>query len=1039
MNNLLNYILVAFLVSHIAIAQQLGGTITDADSGMPLPGATVLVKGTTNGTTTDFDGLFQLDNVSSDAILVISYIGYETQEVAVNNNTNFTIALSAVADALEEIVVVGYGTQRKKEVTGAVSVLGAKAIEKLNPVRTEQALQGQIAGVNISSQSGSPGAGLNIRIRGITTNGNNAPLILVDGNRIGDLNALNPNDIQSINVLKDATAGIYGVQASNGVILITTKSGRKDSELDVQVDSYTGFQTTSKKIDLMNAFDFAQYVNDATGKTEFFVYPQTGTDWQDEVFQKAAISEINTTVKGGGDKSAYSIGAGYLTQDGIVGGSNNNYERYNARINYQYDILDNLKLTANALHFYSTKRNLPEGGNGSVLFSAVNLNPNMPVYDENGNFSLADDLSQREIMNPVAQIHNASNINRTSKWTGLAALEYSFWENFTVKSQFNINHATVLEDEFRPELYYGGGKQDNYPSTMTLAGLTDAKIENEVRDFGANYDDWTWDNTITYTNTFNDDHNLTVLLGTSLYRNRGLFFGETASTETGTNRVGQTVWDPGMKRPTINRFDEADLESGADWFDTRLSSIFTRVQYDYKGKYLFSGVFRRDVSSLFSAEDDRNIGYFPSGSIGWNISEEAFLQNVEWISSLKLRMSYGILGNDRIPIFKYITRLDGSSLYASGDSSVIFGKSAGGLGNKDLKWEEQESTNLGLDMRLFDNKLNISVDAYQKVTKDLLLQPEASALPGGAAPGSSQPFVNAGTVRNRGLEFTIGYNNSIGDDFSFNMNYNFSTIDNEVLSLNGRTTPRIAEFGIGLGQIGVTRMEPGLPLGHYFGYKTNGIYQTQAEIDALDAVFAAANPSGDGIYHNDAMPGDFRFVDVNGDGEITEKDRTNIGDPIADFEMGFSFGFNYKNLDFSANAFASIGHEMVRNYEINHKFANKGTYMLRRWQGSGTSNAMPRAAVSSINSNYFNDFHVEDASYVRLQNVQIGYNLTELLGDNASVDSFRIYLSGNNLFTITDYKGYDPSANTGAPLGGALDKGFYPIASTYLIGINLNF
>ena len=494
-----------------------------------------------------------------------------------------------------------------------------------------------------------------------------------------------------------------------------------------------------------------------------------------------------------------------------------------------------------------------------------------------------------------------------------------------------------------------------------------------------------------------------------------------------------------MERPTTNRFDENQLESGADWFDTRLSSIFARVQYNYKGKYLFSGVFRRDVSSLFSAEDGRNIGYFPSGSIGWNIAEENFLQNVDWISSLKLRMSYGVLGNDRIPIFKYITRLDGSSLYASGASSVIFGKAAGGLGNKNLKWEEQESTNLGLDMRLFDNKLNISVDAYEKQTKDLLIQPEASALPGGAAPGSSQPFVNAGTVRNRGFEFAIGYNNTIGDDFSFNMNYNFSTIDNEVLSLNGRTTPVDGEFGIGISQRGITRMEPGLPLGHYYGYKTNGIYQTQAEIDALDAAFAAANPSGDGIYHNDAVPGDLRFVDIDGDGEITEKDRTNIGDPIADFEMGFSFGFNYKNLDFSANAFASIGHEMVRNYEINHKFANKGTYMLRRWQGSDTSNSIPRAAVSSSNSNYFNDFHVEDASYVRLQNVQIGYNLTKLLGENAAVDNFRIYLSGNNVFTITDYKGYDPSANTGAPLGGALDKGFYPIASTYLIGINLNF
>jgi TonB-dependent SusC/RagA subfamily outer membrane receptor len=318
MNNLLNYILVVFFVSYIAIAQQLSGTITDADSGLPLPGATVLVKGTTNGTTTDFDGIFQLTNVSTNAILVISYIGYETQEIAVNNTTNFTIALSSAADALEEVVVVGYGTQRKKEVTGAVSVLGAKDIEKLNPVRAEQALQGQIAGVNITSQSGSPGAGLNIRIRGITTNGDNKPLILVDGNRIGDLNALNPNDIQSINVLKDATAGIYGVQASNGVILITTKSGRKNSELDLQIDSYTGFQHTSKKIELMNAFDFAQYVNDVRNKTEFFVYPQTGTNWQDEVFETASISEVNTTLKWGTEKAAYSAGFGYLTHDGTA-------------------------------------------------------------------------------------------------------------------------------------------------------------------------------------------------------------------------------------------------------------------------------------------------------------------------------------------------------------------------------------------------------------------------------------------------------------------------------------------------------------------------------------------------------------------------------------------------------------------------------------------------------------------------------------------------------------------------------------------------
>lgn len=1038
MNNLLNYILVVFFVSYIAIAQQLSGTITDADSGLPLPGATVLVKGTTNGTTTDFDGIFQLTNVSSNAILVISYIGYETQEIAVNNTTNFTIALSSAADALEEVVVVGYGTQRKKEVTGAVSVLGAKDIEKLNPVRAEQALQGQVAGVNITSQSGSPGAGLNIRIRGITTNGDNKPLILVDGNRIGDLNALNPNDIQSINVLKDATAGIYGVQASNGVILITTKSGRKNSELDLQIDSYTGFQHTSKKIELMNAFDFAQYVNDVRNKTEFFVYPQTGTNWQDEVFETASISEVNTTLKWGTEKAAYSAGFGYLTQDGIVGGNNNNYERYNARINFQYDILDNLTLTTNALHFYSTKRNLPEGGNGSVLFSAINLNPDMPVYDEEGNFYYANKLSNRDVMNPVAQVHNASNIHRTSKWTGLAALEYSFWKNIKIKSQFNINHASVLEDEFRPELFYGGGKAHNYPSTMNEANLTDAKIENEVRDFGANYDDWTWDNTITYTDTFNDDHNLTVLLGTSLFKNKGVFYGNVGSTDTGTNKVGQSVWDAGMK--IVPRFDATELENGDDWYDTRLSSVFTRIQYNYRGKYLFSGVLRRDVSSQFSKVDNRNVGYFPSGSIGWNVSEENFLQNVNWISNLKLRVSYGIIGNDRIESFRYLTRLNGSSSNASGSGSIVLGKAAGKLGNPLLKWEEQESTNLGLDLQLFENKLNITVDAFQKHTKDLLLEPQAAGSLGSLAPGSSPPLVNAGTVRNKGIEFALGYNDSVGDDFNFSINYNFSTIDNEVISLNDRETPIGGEFGIGISQTGITRMEPGLPLGHYYGYKTDGIYQTQAEIDALNKTAEALHGTGE-TYSTigDIAPGDLRFVDTNGDGQITSEDRTNIGDPIADLEMGLSLSFNYKNLDFSANAFASIGHEMVRNYEVIHPFANKGTYMLRRWQGSGTSNSIPRAEESSINYNKFSDFHVEDASFVRLQNVQIGYNLTSLLGDAAAVDNLRIYVSGNNLFTNTDYKGYDPSANTGAPLGGALDKGFYPIASTYLIGINLNF
>lgn len=1030
MKKLLNKTILAFIVSTVAIAQQVSGTVTEAESGAPLPGATVVVKGTNNGTTTDFDGVFQLYGVAENAIIVISYIGFENQEILVGNNTNISISLAASSDALDEIVVIGYGSQRKKEVTGAVSVLDAKSIERLNPVRAEQAIQGQVPGVNITSQSGSPGSGFNIRIRGITTNGDNAPLILVDGNRIVDLNAINPNDIATINIIKDATAGIYGVLAANGVILITTKSGGKNTDLTFQLSTYAGLQQTSKKIDLMNSFDFAQYVNDAADKTEYFVYPQSGTDWQDEVFEEALMSEVNLSGYGGGEKSSYSFGVSYLDQDGIVGGSKNNYERITGRLNYKYDILDNLELSANVLYFEATKQNLQEGGIGAVLYNAVNLNPTMPVYDADGNFALANDVSQIELINPVAQIANTFNTARASRLSGIFGLEYTFWKNVTVTSKLNYNHATVLEDVFRPEQNYGNGKGAN------ITG-------NEVIDNGANYTDWMLDNFLTYENTFNDTHNLKVLLGSSLYQTEGLFFGNTGRTTTGTNQLGQTVWDSGM---TVEpRFNDAALANGADWFDVRLSSLFTRVQYSFQEKYLFSAALRRDVSSRFSTINGNNVGYFPSGSVGWNVSEESFMQNIDWINQLKIRGSYGIIGNDRsVAPFSYITSLNGQATVdpgtgVTGIDDLLYGSAAGTLGNISLKWEEQETVNVGVDLRMFDQNLVISADAFRKKTKDLLLSPQASALTGISAPGSGVPFVNAGTVQNQGIELAIGYYGSAGDDFNYNINYNFTTIENKVISLNGRTTPVGGEYGVGLGITDITRMAPGFALGHYFGYKTNGIYQTKAEIELLDAAFLAASPDGDGIYHDGAAPGDLRFVDTNGDGEITDKDRTNIGDPIPDFQMGLNFGFTYKSFDFNAYAFASLGHELVRDYERKDLYANRGTYMLERWQGSGTSNTIPRAVSgANINTDEFSDFHVEDASFLRLQNVQLGYDFTSLL-KNTGLKKFRVYVSGNNLFTITDYNGYDPAANSGAALGGGIDKGFYPVAKTYLLGLNIDF
>jgi TonB-linked SusC/RagA family outer membrane protein len=982
------------------------GVVKDINSGETLPGVSVVIKGTTIGTETDFDGLFMLSNVKKGAILVFNYLGMKSKEVVVKS-AEMNISLEESAEALDEIVVVGYGTQKKKEVTGAVSVIDSKAIEKLNPTRVEQALQGQIAGVNITSSSGSPGSGSNIRIRGVSTNGDSSPLILVDGNVISDLSVLNPNDIKSINVLKDATAGIYGVRAANGVVLITTKTGRKESDLKFQLDAWTGIQSTSKKIDLLNPKDFALYVNDAGNKTRFFVYPKEGTDWQDEVFEDAMISNINFSASGGTKKAAYTFGISRLDQDGIVGLSKSNFTRTTARVGLNYDILKNLKLSTTALFTNSEKNNLPEGGIGSVLYSAVNVNPDLAVRDEDGNYSTVDDISQIEIINPLAQIANNSNTTRIDRYSGTIGLDYTFFKNFTASSKFQINHSTVLYDSFSPIANYGPGKSPNREKEFTT-------------NFLDIYDDYTWDNYINYTNTFNDAHDVTVLLGTSIFKTVGEQFH--GSSLDGTLVAPRVIDDL--------------IEKGAGVFDSRLSSIFTRLQYSYKGKYLLSAVVRRDGSTAFGPNN--KFGYFPSASVGWNVSDEAFLEDSEVINSLKIRASYGVIGNDKIPGGAFVSLLNGEGVYASNNEvtfdDLLIGTAIGKIGNPDIRWEKQKSANIGFDASFFDRKIKISMDAFSKRTEDLLLAPQVSGLIGPFAPGASTPVKNAGTVENKGFEFKIDYNDSFSEDFKFNMSFNFTTIHNEVLFVSSDSGfEQGGSYGVGLG-IFTSRMEAGFPMGYFHGFKTDGLYQTQAEIDDLNA------SAPDGTYHLGAGPGDLRFVDTNKDGIINDDDKTNIGDPIADLTMGFNVGFSYKNLDFSANAFASVGNDMVRDYERNDIFANRGTYMLDRWQGTGTSNTVPRAvAGASINTDNFTDFAVEDASFVRLQNIQVGYTIQEDGLKGSGISKLRIYLTGNNLFTITDYTGYDPSASNGSPIGAGVDKGFYPVASSYLIGVNLNF
>jgi TonB-linked SusC/RagA family outer membrane protein len=1024
---------------------QVTGTVLSSEDNLPIVGANVLLEGQNSGTSTDFDGNYQI-SANKGAVLVFSYIGFETQKVILADQKSIQIVLNPNTSALDEIVVIGYGTQTKKEITGAVSVVDSKAIEKLNPVRIEQALQGQVSGVNITSSSGSPGSGLNIRIRGISTNGDNRPLILVDGNPIEDLSVVNPNDIKSINVLKDATAGIYGVRAANGVILIVTKSGRKNSKLSFNIDSYYGFQQTGKKIDLLGYQDYAKVINEAYNNStshplfsvgndpRFSSLPENGTNWQDEVFETAPIKNINLNVNGGSEKSAFTFGMSYLGQEGIVGLDKSGFERITASGNFNYDITKKLKLNSTLLYTNSKKNYMQEGGVGSVLYNATNMDPTQFIYDEtiDGGFTQAEYLGN-EIINPLAQIHNSFNKGETNKISPTLGLDYNILKGLTVSAKFQMNYATVTGLVVTPEFDYGTSKNNNTDSSNIL-------------DKEDTYFDYTIDTYLNYTKTFLENHSFTFLLGNSIYRTTGEFNGISGNNVT-YNGVSINSFDNASlsnAEVTENFYTDRQLTREENTFDSRLLSYFFRTQYNYKDKYLVSSVIRRDASSKFGPRN--KVGFFPSFSVGWNVSEENFLKNSSVVDALKLRLSYGVIGNDRIGDNKWVSLLNGDAIYASSmasdniraDDERIRGQAEGTIGNPEFKWEEQETSNIGLDATFLDKKLSITVDAYIKTTENLLLSPEISGLIGADSPGNYGgsrylPTVNAGTVENRGLEFQISYRDQLSDNFRFNTSFNISALKNKVLfvaSENG------FEQGGSFGITGflTSRMEAGQPIGYFYGYKTDGIFQSDTEV--------ANSPVTDEY----TSAGDLKFKDLSGengkpDGIIDEYDRTNIGDPIPDYTLGFNFGFTYKNFDFNSSLFGSIGNDMVRDYEHRDEpLANRLNSVTDSWRITNTNSSNPKQSlVQTPSSSNFSDYYVEDASYIRIQNVQLGYSFSQNLISKIGIEKLRLYISANNLYTFTNYSGYDPSASSGSPIGAGVDKGFYPVAKTYLLGVNLKF
>jgi TonB-linked SusC/RagA family outer membrane protein len=984
------------------------GTIIDSQTNQPLPGATVVINESNIGTTTDFDGNFSL-LVEKDDTILISYIGYISKKVAVSSGTN-QIYLDPDSDELDEVVLIGYGTQNKRSVTGAVSTVSAEIIEELNPVKLEQALQGTVSGVNITAQSGSPGSGINIRIRGISTNGNSSPTVIIDGYQ-GDLGIISPSDIESITVLKDAQAAIYGTIGANGVILVTTKSGKKNMPLQVELNTTFSIQETARMLPLLNAYEYGVLLNEAFTNANRFPPVSNvsslrdGTNWQKEIFDQAPILSTNFTLTGGSENISYSLGGSLLDQEGIIGQEKTGFNRKTLRSNINIDLSEKLSLSTAITYTNIGRKTINESGLGSVLFNAVNMPPIYTPYDENGDYILAPTNLGIEIINPLAQIDNTHNDYVLNKLNGTLGLEFKLLENLKLTTRIGFNSAYSKGKTFSKEINYGGKVFD----------ITRSQVDqNRIND-----NDYTYDLFANYDFNLGQNHNFKTTLGMTVFKT----FGD------GLFATGYDIPNNDWTFADISLADglAEQKTTGSYTYDQRRLSYFGRVQYDFKEKILVSALLRRDTSSKFGP--NKRVAYFPSFTAGYLLSEESFLQGSSALDLLKLRLSYGMMGNDLIGDFLYTANLGGEAMYVFNDE-LVSGRAVGVLPNPNVGWEESEQFDIGIDANFFKNKLSLTADYFIKKTNDLLIEYiPVSGILGTNAPGAGSPTVNAGGVENKGVEFYVSYKDTYWNKLDVSFSYNLTHLENRVTSVNNQVG-YIEGGSFGVGQLPPSRMIVGQPIGVFYGYKTDGIFQTQSEISQHPSQLKLGA---------EAKPGDFRFVDLNGDNIIDNKDRTYLGSPIPDFIMGFNIGLSFENFDFSTYAYASIGNDIVRNYERANTHVNRLNNSVLRWRGEGTSDTHPRLTTRSTSNRVFSDYFVEDGSFLRIQNIQIGYNLLSSYIENQGIEKLRFYLSANNILTFTNYTGYDPTTNNGQPIGNGIDYGTYPSAKTYLLGMNIKF
>jgi TonB-linked SusC/RagA family outer membrane protein len=986
-------------------SQSISGTVTD-DNGVALPGATVLVQGTTDGVSTDFDGAFNI-SASSDDTLVFSFIGYASQSILVGSSSTINVSLSP-DNLLDEVVVTGYGSQKASNISGSVSIVSGEEVEKIKPLRIEDALQGT-TGLNVIS-SPNPGGKPSVLIRGITSFSGTDPLVVIDGinSSLYDMDAISPSDIESVSVLKDAsTTAMYGVRGGSGVIVITTKSGKKNQDTVFSLDTSFGMQEVDKYIDVLNASQYAAILNEGSvtsGGNLIFTDLSSlgvGTNWQKELYDSAPISTTNFSASGGSDTTTYFISAGYTAQEGVAGGGDKDFfDRSTFSANFTTDMSDNLKAIVQT-KYSNIKGN---GHGGGQIFNALNFDPTVPLMTD-GKYSTSGTITQ-EVINPMAGLSNSYSDNKTDKLIGKIELQYDVLDNFKVTTRIGYSSIWQQQKSFSPLRFYGVG----HNSTNANADLSPRTSDDHSRvsESKQNWFNYTYEIFGNYDFNINDEHNFNVFAGFTIGK-------QTYNFLSGSNvDVPNNSWTYADLSAATGGIE--DQSTGSNQSVSRSVSLMTRIEYDFQEKYLASITVRRDGSTSFGKNN--KFAIFPSASFGWVASNEDFFES-SFINFLKIRASYGSVGNDNAsPQFGTISNFP---KYTFGDT-ITAGSTLLGIPNDDVSWENQIQTNAGIDLALFNSKLRFTADYFIKTVDDLLFSPTLSLYLGIPA----YPIANIGKTETKGFEISLSYNDDISDKISFSNTFNFTTAENLVKEINNGDK-YIWGSGYGIPFTSLTQFRQGESPGIFWGYKTNGIFQNQTEI---------SNHAS----QDNAQPGDIRYVDVNGDNKIDSEDRTKIGDPFPDFTLGWNFALNVSNFDLSVFTYASVGNDIFRGYERNLNYTNKFASVLNRWTGEGSSSIEPRYSFIDANNNTrASDRYVEDGSFVKIKNIQLGYNFP--LSESSSLTSLRIYALAKNAFTFTDYRGYDPEiSNGGGPvLDTGVDRGTYPSPRIVSLGLNIKF